>query len=289
MLQITLWSFGLWTLVSLPVGWTIAYGQETPSITNQVQVEFLEYRLRPGESLSEIARLFHLPVEELAQLNRIADPTRLQAGQFLKVPNVFARQAVQLRTERDRLVAEKAQLQKTLEGQQQRLVAVEAELNTVEAEKTALRQNLVTTLQWKRGTLALAVLLLGILAWGLKSKGERAQLARHLTVLAQENTALNVAKDKYRQAVAQLELRCQKLLKARDPVPTQFLTEGVTLLTRAFSEGAAHLEQLLASITAECEHEEQILSAEQKTIDAIFHPLRGFLQRHRFKYHAARS
>lgn len=285
MVRVRPWSWVLWALVSLPVGWATVYGQNTPPASDQVQEEFFEYRLRPGESLGEVARVFHLPAEELARLNRIADPTRLQAGQLLKVPNVFARQIAQIQAERDRLATEKNQLAATLAEQQRKSAVLETQLNTVGEEKIALSRELTTILQWKQGLLALAVAFLGVLVWGLKLRGERARLARHLTALTQENTALNTAKDKYRQAVAQVEFRYQKLVSNRTPVSPPFVQEGVNSLARVFSEGAAHLEQLLTHITTEREREEQILRTEQKVFAAVFHPLRGLRQRNGLKYH----
>jgi len=279
------WSWVLWALITVPVGWATVYGQETPTSADQVQEEFFEYRLRPGESLSDVARLFRLPVGELAQINRIADPTRLQAGQLLKVPNAFARQVAQVQAERNRFSAEKDQAEGALQEQQRKVAALAAELGAAREEKTALTRELATTLQWKQGTLALAVLFFGVLVWGLKLRAERARLSRQLTALTQETAALNTAKDKYRQAVAQLEFRYQKLVSSRTPVSPPFVTEGVSLLARAFHEGGAHLEQLLADITAEREREEQILRAQQKVFESVFHPLRGFRQRHGLKYH----
>jgi len=276
-----------WALLLWPVGWAAAESQGQPPTAGQVQEEFLEYRLRPGESLGDVARLFHLSVEELAQINRITDPTRLQAGQPLKVPNGFARQAAQLQGERNRLLAEKEQTAREMEGLRQTRAALEAALHRTEEEKTTLTSQLAATPQWQRGALALAVLLLGIFGWGLKLRGERAKLTRKLTVLMQENTALTVAKEKYRQAVAQVELRYQKLYSARAEVPAQFVAEGTAILARSFAEGCTQMEQLLTNIKTEREKEEQILQAEQQALDRLFHPLRGLLQRHRLKYHGA--
>src|SRR5262245_38826504 len=264
MVRLRPWGWVLWALVSMPVGWATVYGQDTSPPSNPGQEEFFEYRLRPGESLGEVARVFHLPAEELARLNRIADPTRLQAGQTLKVPNVFARQIAQIQAERDRLAAEKNQLAATVAEQQRKSALLETQLNTAREEKIALSRELTTILQWKQGLLVLAVAFLGALVWALKLRGERARLTRHLTALTQENTALSNAKDKYRQAAAQLELRYQKLVSKRNPVAPSFVQEGVSSLARVFSEGATHLEQLLIRITTEREREEQILRTEQK-------------------------
>src|SRR5262249_54756794 len=151
----------------------------------QAQEEFFEYRLRPGESLGEVARVFHLPAEELARLNHITDPTRLQTGQLVKVPNAFARQVAQAQAERNRLAAEKQQLTGALAEQQRKLAALEAELGTVREEKVALTHELGATQQWKQGLLSLGVAFLGVLVWSLKLRGERARLARHLSALTQ--------------------------------------------------------------------------------------------------------
>src|SRR2546422_9743946 len=117
-----------WALLLLPVGWAAAESQGQPPTTGQVQEEFLEYRLRPGESLGDVARLFHLSVEELAQINRITDPTRLQAGQPLKGPNEFAQQAAQPQRERNRPLAEKEQMNREIEGLRRHTGALEEDM-----------------------------------------------------------------------------------------------------------------------------------------------------------------
>src|SRR5687768_2219462 len=107
----TLFSAGfLFFFVGLP----FAYDQNSSPILGEPQGEFLEYRLRQGEALGDVARLFHIPVVELAQLNGISDPTRLQVGQALKIPNIFVRQVTELQGERTRLLAEKVQLAQQL-------------------------------------------------------------------------------------------------------------------------------------------------------------------------------
>jgi LysM repeat protein len=287
MARFTLWSRVFWALASFSLGSPTVYALDVPVAAEQVQEEFLEYRLRPGDSLSDIARLFQLPVTELAQVNNIADPTRLRVGQPLKIPNAFARQAVQLRSERNQLLAEKERQRKEWEVQQQTLAAVEAKLQEVEAEKAVLTRDLAATLQWQRSAFLLAVLLVVMFGWGLKLRSDRATLARQLAVATQENAALTVAKEKYRQAAAQVELRYQKLYRLREGVPAKFVADSVATLARTLAEGSARLEHLLANIKAEREREEQLLQAEQKARDFLFHPLRGLLQWYRLKYHEA--
>lgn len=274
----------LWNLsFTVPVGWAATDGQGEVPAVSQVQENSFTYPVRPGESLSDVAHLFRIPVEELMRFNRIADPTRLRAGQSLQIPNVFARQTAQLQEERDRLLAEKEQMAGELQQRRTAVTTIQADLQRVEAEKTALNSQVASTFRWQQGVLALSLLVVGVVGWGFKLRGERTRLARRLAVLTQETTALQVAKEKYRQAAAQLELRYQKLYRGGAEAPAKFIAEGVTLLTRSFTQGCAQIEQLLTSIKTEREKVEQAIQAEQKALDFLFHPVRGFQQRHRLE------
>jgi len=271
----------LWMLFCGPVGPPIAYGQST----SPTPEAFLEYRIHRGETLENTARLFAIPIEELARLNHISDPTRLQIDQLVKIPNVFARQVAQLQEERTRLLQDKEQLEQQARQQQSLFAAKEAEFHKIEGENVTLADELAAVGHWKRGAQILAGLLLGVFIWGLRSRKEQARHGHTLAVLFQENAALTAAKEKYRQAAAHLELRYQKLFSARSQVPEKFISEGVALITRSFAEGSAQLEHLLAKIQTERSIEEQTASREQTVIDSLLQPLRGFW--HRFKYHGA--
>jgi LysM repeat protein len=290
MVRITLKSFVallsgglLFFLISFP----LAYGQSSSVALGQPQNEFLEYRLRQGEALGDAAQLFHIPVAELAQLNGISDPTRLQVGQALKIPNIFARQVTELKGERNRLLAEKAQLSQQVSEKQQTLTMKEDVLHRTEASHDALAQKLAAVGRWRLGAQVLSILLLGVFAWGLLINKDRAGRGRQIAALMQENTALEVAKEKYRLAAAQLEFRYQKLYSGRSEKPSQLATEGATFLTRTFETGCAQLEQYLSAITTEREKEEQLLRSEQRIFDLLRHPFRELHQRYRLKYRSA--
>jgi LysM repeat protein len=45
------------------------------------------YTIQEGDTLSEIAQIFGVPVDNLISYNAIADPDAIQAGQVLKVPS----------------------------------------------------------------------------------------------------------------------------------------------------------------------------------------------------------
>lgn len=46
-----------------------------------------KYTIQEGDTLSEIAQIFGVPVDNLISYNAIADPDAIQAGQVLKIPS----------------------------------------------------------------------------------------------------------------------------------------------------------------------------------------------------------
>lgn len=48
--------------------------------------DFFLYTIRPGDTLSAIAKKYHTTVKELAELNQISDPDLILAGEALKIP-----------------------------------------------------------------------------------------------------------------------------------------------------------------------------------------------------------
>jgi LysM repeat protein len=277
------------TLVFFPLGWTLSTIFDVSNVVaqaqEQVQEEFLSYPLRSGEALSDVARLFRVPVEELIQINHVTDPSRLQVGQVLKVPNAFARQVSQLQKERDQLTGEKEQLQRATKTNQTTLAQLQAEIRRLEEENSSLSAHLAATAWWRRGAFLFAGMLVVALCWGLSLRRNQGSFAKHLATLTEENTALAAAKEKYRQAAAQVELRYQKLYRAEKEVPEKFIQDGITLLERAFNEGSARLEQILMSIRTEHEKTQQTFQAGPH--ESAFHSLRHLFHRDRLKYHEA--
>ncbi|MGH9426756.1 MAG: hypothetical protein ACRD2L_10710, partial [Terriglobia bacterium] len=170
------------------------------------------------------------------------DPTHWQVDQ-LKIPNIFARQVIELPGERSRLLAEKAQLAQQLREEQQTLATKEHVLRRTEADNEALAQEVAAVDQWRLSAHVLGIMFLGVLGWGLLINKDRAERGRQVATLRQENTALEVTKEKYRLAAAQLELRYQKLYSGRSEKPSQLATEGAILLTQTFETGCTQLEQ----------------------------------------------
>jgi LysM repeat protein len=258
-------------------GWRSAAGQPLPAAPLQ-PAETLEYRLHKGESLADIARVFHLSPEVLAHANGITDPTRLQIAQPLKIPNVFARQVAQLQEERDGLAADKAQLVRQVAAQEEVLAAKDEQLQHHQTERATMARELARVGYWQGGVYLLAGLFLGTLGWGVRLRYDRDRQRQRLALLAHENAALGVAREKYRQAVAHLELRYQKLTTAPG-VSATVITEGRALLSRTFTEGCACLEELLMTLQAEREKGAARRPAEQPRFAALLHSLGKLLHR----------
>jgi LysM domain-containing protein len=284
--------FALWatSLCLLAVVWSrpSAYAEPPPptAASGAAEEGYFLYPLRAGESLGDVARIFRVRVEEIAALNRIKDPSRLQIAQSLRVPDGFAREAAELRSERERLLAEKRRVDQESDARQQRIAALETQLRKVRAEKEVVDAELAANVQWHKAATVVSILFLGAFAWGLQSRVDRASLARRQRLLNAENAALVAAKDRYRQAVAQLELRYQSLYgKKKESLPNA-VAEGIERLGHAFEEGSGELERLLAQLKAERERQGTLLQAEEKVRAWLFHPVRELLGRQRIKYHA---
>jgi LysM repeat protein len=260
---------------------------ESPAATGsgESQEQVFYYPLRAGESLSDVSRIFRVPVPDLIELNRITDPNRIPLGQSLKVPDSFARDALALAAERDRLLDEKRRSEGESAARQRAMAGLDSQVRQLEAEKTALERELGATVQWQRSAKLLALLLFIVFGWALKSRADRAMTRRRFESLAMENTVLNAAKEKYREAASQFELRYQKLHHGKGEAPREVIADGVERLTRTFDEGTAEIERLVADLREEREKEARILEAERRMHGWIFHPLRALLGRHRLKYH----
>jgi murein DD-endopeptidase MepM/ murein hydrolase activator NlpD len=283
-------NFALWTasLCVLTAGSSQldAYTESPPqAASNRAEQAYFSYPLRAGESLNDVARIFRVPAEELAALNQIRDPNRLQIGQLLRVPDGFAQEAAELRAERERLLSEKQRTDRESDARRRTIAGLEAQLRDAQAEKNAVAAELAANVQWHKAAILVSVLLLGALAWGLKSRFDRANLARRQRVLRAENAALITAKDKYRQAASQLELRYQNLYakKSDEPVPYA-VAEGVERIGRAFKEGSSEVERRLAEFRVEGEQKGEASQGE-KVRARLFHPVRELLERQRVKYH----
>ena len=241
--------------------------------------EAFRYPLRQNESLIDVARIFQVPVEELALRNGITDPNRLRAGLLLEIPNAHAERVTMLTNERTALVRGKTDLERELVERQTAIRGLAQKIDELERGTRDLGSQLAATAHWERGAKVVALLLLAMIAWALKLASDRAALSRRMVFLGAENEALTVAKEKLRDAVGQMELRFQQLYSGRATPSTDVVGEGTTRIRRTFEDGARQIDRLVTSLTLEREKEEQILEAEHKMLGWIAHPVREVLAR----------
>ena len=280
-LRFTLW-VTLWLLTIPGAAVTRAIAEVPPSGAAD---EFFLYAVRPGESLSDVARTFHVSVQDLTAINHLAEVDYLQIGQTIRVPNGFARETAELRAEHTRVLGEKRRVERESAERQRALASLQERERQLEAEKSATSAELAAMVGWRNvAKIALGVCLLA-LGWGLKSSVERARLSRRHAVVAAQNAALVVAKERYRQAVAHLELRYQKLYGGlRDPA-FHTVEDGIERISAAFGEGSAEIERLLARLEGERARNRESAPEGEKGRAWFLHPVRELLARNRLKYH----
>jgi LysM repeat protein len=280
-LRFALW-VTLWLLTLPGAAATRAIAEVPPSGAAD---EFFLYSVRPGESLSDVAHTFHISVQDLTAINHLAEVDYLQIGQTIRVPNGFARETAELRAERERILGEKHRVERESAERQRALASLQERERQLDAERSAISAELAAMAGWRNvAKFALGVCLLA-LGWGLKSRVERARLSRRHAIVAAQNAALVVARERYRQAVAHLELRYQKLYGGlRDPV-SHTVEDGIERISAAFGEGSAEIERLLARLEGERARDRESAPAEEKGRAWLLHPVRELLDRSRLKYH----
>ena len=232
------------------------------------------YSLHQNESLDDVARIFGVPAKLLIERNQIADPNRLRVGQVIEIPDAYAVEAAALRSERDVLLGEKRTADGELMAKQQMLGGLVQKIDELEAEKESLRGEIAATAYWEQGAKILALCFLGMIAWTLKIVSDRSALVRRLRFLDVENRALVTAKERYKDAIGQTELRFQQLYSGRHAATKEIVLDGVARIKKAFGEGAAEIERLVATAQLEREKEQQHIDAEHRRLAWLSHPVR---------------
>jgi murein DD-endopeptidase MepM/ murein hydrolase activator NlpD len=247
--------------------------------------EYFAYPLRAGESLNDVARIFHVSVQDLVSVNHLGDVDHLQIGQIIRVPNGFARETAALRAEQGRALEQRRRLERESAERQRALLDLQARQRQLEAERNAFAAEVDTLASWRVTAKITLGLFLLALAWAFKSRMERARAARSHAAMAAHNAALSAAKERYRQAAAQLELRYQKLYAGVAEPVSGTVRDGVDRIRAAFGEGSAEIERQLVRFAAAQATDQDPVHAEEKGRAWVPHAVRGLLERNRLKYH----
>jgi LysM repeat protein len=231
--------------------------------------DVFHYTLRSGETLSDVARIFGVSVPDLMSVNRIAHADRLATGQQIVVPNAFALEAAQLRTERAELLDARREAEQNATRLEQTLAAARLDVQRLEREREAMADALAATVRWRFVATLLGLFSLVALASAFIARAERASLAGRLRRTHAELAALGTAKQRYREALAQLELRYQHLYTSGRSV-TREVAEGARRLAWTFQQGAERIERGWAELRAEREREEHRHAAGRNALRWIF-------------------
>jgi sugar transferase (PEP-CTERM/EpsH1 system associated) len=116
----------------------------------------------------------------------------------------------------------------------------------------------------------------------LDDAAARAALGARVRRMQADLETLATTRERYREAVAQLELRYQNLSGGGNV--TREVADGAKRLARAFEQGVAQLERRLAELRAARDHEEYEFASERRAWGWVLHPVREWLARHRLKY-----
>lgn len=246
------WQWFALPLLALSLSAPTAPAADTEAPPPPAAEEF-EYVMRPGESVFGVARTFRLSPEELARYNGIDDPSRLRVGQTLKVPDAFALMVT-------KLTAERSDLQREIQRRDAEITTLrQAALDATSQRDHALREGaeVEAERQWlveyKRHTFPLFGALIALVIWSASMVFERSRLTQRASSLALENAALAAAREVYRSAVSQVELRYQRLHGTkqieRRGVKGE-VADGAAALRRIFADGTARIERLLADRAA---------------------------------------
>jgi murein DD-endopeptidase MepM/ murein hydrolase activator NlpD len=257
-----------------------AVGAESTRVATNERA--FHYTLRAGETLTDVARLFGVPVGDLMEVNRIGDPDRLAVGRRVVVPNAFAEEVAALRAERAQLLEGQRETQRDAVRLEQTLAAARLDVQRLGGERDAMADALAATARWRLVAILLGILSLGALAWAFVARAERASLDRRVRRMKEDFGALATAKERYREALAQLELRYQNLSAGSDVA--REVAAGARRVARAFEQGAAQLDRRLAELRAERDREERRPASERRVRDWFPHPVREWLARNRLKY-----
>jgi hypothetical protein len=205
---------------------------------------FIEYQLRANEDPSKVARMFHVTVAELMELNHISDPHRLAVGATLKIPDPRAAAVQQLAAEKHGLETQLASAQSDKASLKMQADQLQSELADQRELNEALQSEQALYHAWRIAVFvaggAAVVLAFGLLlAWGKARDAER-----HAEVLKREADVMRAAVDKYRQLSAQFELKYQSLFhQVGTPSPTQTRAQA---LRAAYDDDRARLDAIVA-------------------------------------------
>jgi chaperonin cofactor prefoldin len=237
--------------------------EEAAAATPAADQSLIEYQLRANEDPSKVARMFHVGLDELLALNRIADPRRLTVGTVLKIPDPHESLVKQLTAEKQGLETQLASAQVNVTALKTQADQLQSELTDQRDINEEFRSEQALYHTWRiavfvAGGMAVVLALGLLLAWGKARDAEQ-----HADVLKREAEVMRAAADKHRQLSAQFELKYQSLFhQVGMPAPAQARAQA---LRAAYDDDRARLDAIVAEAERQIKGALEALSPKRQT------------------------
>jgi LysM domain-containing protein len=202
------------------------------------------YQLRPGEDPSQVARIFHVTVDELLALNHIKDARHLAVGATLEIPDPRGSVLKELQAETASRGQQLAAAQSTIAELESTARTRQTQLSALRAENESLASELIWYRFWRSavvfsGCTAAALAICLFVIWErVKTEQRRGKLALKQTDM------LRAAIEKYRQLSSQFEVKYQNLFHEVAQSPTK--QERAHTLQRIYDDDRARLDAIVA-------------------------------------------
>ena len=186
-------------------------GRTTPTAVHK----YFPYTIRPGDTLTTIADIFSVQINDITRANRRIANGELMAGDTIRIPNPLVTRESELNAEIERLSIDKQEAERKADQAANALAAMHSQLEAA-ATSNARYEHDLHTLPWWRMAAWLAGIA-GVVMFGLMLAAviEWWKLRLRYRAVADMNDSLRRLDNRYRTVMAKAELRLQQLYGRR--------------------------------------------------------------------------
>jgi LysM repeat protein len=194
---------------------------------SSAHAQFL-YTMRPGDSLSAIAAMFGLDVQELARANHLSVDSVLLSGKTLKIPNPFLERVRRLTAQIDELKKAVAKATNKAAAAALKSRSSYEKIESLTANNKELRRETVELPRWRETAATFGIIALLTLGATMVMLFEWWLLRRRFAIQIAITDSLTGLDQKYKHLLAKAELRFQKLYGQKRPVGADTFEHGKT-------------------------------------------------------------
>ncbi len=193
--------------------WTDRSGAARTTLT--AMHKYFPYTIRSGDTLTTIANIFSVQIDDITRANRRIANGELMAGDTIRIPNPLVTRETELNAEIERLSIDKQEAERKAGQAANALAALHSQLEAA-ATSNARYEHDLHTLPWWRMAAWLAgisaVVMFGLM---LAAVIEWWNLRLRYRAVADMNDSLRRLDSRYRTVMAKAELRLQQLYGRR--------------------------------------------------------------------------